>query len=126
MCNKNLYAFLYAVVHLFIFAGLDYGFDLALIGETIVEKPFVLVGFTAWLILLPLAITSTKGWMRRLGKNWKRLHYGVYLAAALVMVQFVWLVKADIRRPLLYGAVVALLLVLRLPPVRRWLAKLGR
>jgi len=122
----GLYAFMYAAIHFLIFSGLDYGFDPALIGETIVEKPFVLVGFAAFLILTPLAITSTKGWMRRLGKNWKRLHYGVYLAAVLVIIHFVWLVKADIRRPLLYGAVVALLLAFRLPPVRRWVAKLRR
>ena len=126
MCNKNLYAFLYAAVHFLIFSVLDYGLDLSLIWDAIAEKRFVLVGFAAFLILTPLAITSTKGWMRRLGKNWKRLHYGVYLAAVLVIVHFVWLVKADIRRPLLYGAVVALLLVLRLPPVRRWITKLRR
>jgi methionine sulfoxide reductase heme-binding subunit len=126
MCNKNLYAFLYAVAHLFIFAGLDYGFDLSLIWAELAEKRFVLVGFAAFLILIPLAITSTKGWMRRLGKNWKRLHYGVYLAVILVIVHFVWLVKADIRRPLLYGAVVMLSLAFRLPPVRRWAAKLRR
>ena len=105
---------------------MDYGLGLSLIWDAIAKKRFVLVGFAAFLILVPLAITSTKGWMRRLGKNWKRLHYGVYLAAVLVIVHFVWLVKVDIRRPLLYGAVVALLLAFRLPPVRRWVAKLRR
>lgn len=114
----GLYAFLYASLHFLIFIGLDYGFDLALIWEAIFEKRYALVGFTAFLILLPLAITSTKGWMRRLGKNWKRLHRWVYLASMLVIVHFVWLVKADIRRPLAYGAVVVLLLVLRTPWVR--------
>jgi sulfoxide reductase heme-binding subunit YedZ len=122
----GLYAFLYAAVHLLIFTVLDYGLDLSLIWAELAEKRFVLVGFAAFLILIPLAITSTKGWMRRLGKNWKRLHDGVYLAAVLVIVHFVWLVKADIRRPLLYGAVVVLLLAFRLSPVRRWAAKLRR
>ena len=122
----GLYAFMYAAVHFLIFTVLDYGLDLSLIWAELAEKRFVLVGFAAFLILIPLAITSTKGWMRRLGKKWKRLHYGVYLAAILVIVHFVWLVKADIRRPLLYGAVVALLLAFRLPPVRRWIAKLRR
>ncbi|MBN1221149.1 MAG: sulfoxide reductase heme-binding subunit YedZ [Anaerolineae bacterium] len=120
----GLYAFLYASLHFLIFVGLDYGFDLALIWLTIVEKRYVLVGFSAFLILLPLAVTSTKGWMRRLGKNWKRLHRWVYLASLLVIVHFVWLVKSDIRRPLAYGAVIALLLMLRLPWVRRMGGKL--
>ena len=82
------------------------------------EKRYALVGFAAFLILLPLAITSTKGWMKRLGQAWKRLHQWVYLAALLVIVHFVWLVKADIREPLAYGAVVVLLLLLRIPAIR--------
>jgi sulfoxide reductase heme-binding subunit YedZ len=115
----GLYAFLYASIHFLIFVGLDYGFDLNLIWQNLTEKRFVLVGFAAFLILIPLAITSTKGWMRRLGKNWKRLHQWVYLASLLVIVHFVWLVKSDIRRPLAYGAVVVFLLLLRTPWARR-------
>ena len=119
----GLYAFMYASLHFLIFIGLDYGFDLGLIQEAIFEKRYALVGFTAFLILLPLAVTSTKGWMKRLGKNWKRLHRWVYLASLLVIVHFVWLVKADIRRPLLYGAVLVLLLTVRLPWVRGMVKK---
>lgn len=115
----GLYTFLYVSIHLTIFVGLDYGFKLNLIWQNIIEKRFVLVGFAAFLILVPLAITSTKGWMRRLGKNWKRLHQWVYLASLLVIVHFVWLVKSDIRRPLAYGAVVVFLLLLRTPWARR-------
>ena len=115
----GLYAFMYAALHLLIFAVVDYGFDWGLIWETVLEKRYVVVGFAAFLLLLPLAITSTKGWMRRLGKRWKKLHRLVYVAAVLAVIHFVWLVKADIREPLMYGAAVALLLVLRLPPVRR-------
>jgi sulfoxide reductase heme-binding subunit YedZ len=115
----GLYAFMYVALHLLIFVGLDYGFDPALIREAILEKRYALVGFTAFLILLPLAITSTKGWMRRLGMLWKRLHRWVYLAALLAVLHFVWLVKSDIREPLMYGAVVVILLVLRIPRVRR-------
>jgi sulfoxide reductase heme-binding subunit YedZ len=115
----GLYAFMYVALHLLIFVGLDYGFDPALIREAILEKRYALVGFTAFLILLPLAITSTKGWMRRLGRLWKRLHRWVYLAALLAVLHFVWLVKSDIREPLMYGAVVVILLVLRIPRVRR-------
>ena len=115
----GLYAFFYVCLHLLIFAVLDYGLDWGLIQQTITEKRYVLVGFTAFLLLLPLAVTSTKGWMRRLGKRWKQLHRLVYLAAILAVVHFVWLVKADIREPLLYGAALTLVLVLRLAPVRR-------
>ena len=118
----GLYAFLYAGIHFLIFVALDYGFDLQLIWQTIVEKRFVLVGFAAFLILIPLAITSTKGWMRRLGKNWKKLHQWVYLVSLLVIVHFVWLVKSDIRRPLAYGAVVVFLLLLRTP----WARQMGK
>ncbi|MEP7190923.1 MAG: ferric reductase-like transmembrane domain-containing protein, partial [Roseiflexaceae bacterium] len=102
-----------------IFSVLDYGLDWQLIQQAIIEKRYVLVGFTAFLLLLPLAITSTKGWQRRIGKRWKRLHQAVYLAAPLAVIHFVWLVKADIREPLMYGAAVAALLLLRLPPIRR-------
>ena len=102
-----------------IFFVVDYGLDVGLIWETITEKPYVLVGLAAILLLLPLAITSTKGWQRRLGKRWKILHRLVYIAAPLVVVHFVWLVKSDIREPLLYGAAVVLLLALRLPIIRR-------
>ena len=120
----GLWAFFYVCVHLLIFTVLDYGLDWQLIAETVAKKRYVLVGFTAFLLLLPLALTSTKASMRRLGKRWKQLHRLVYLAALLAIVHFVWLVKADIREPLLYGAGLLLLLALRLPPVRRAVARL--
>ena len=72
------------------------------------------------MILLALALTSTKGWQRRLKKTWTQLHRWVYLAAGLVIVHYVWSVKADIRPPLAWGAGIAALLLLRLPPIRRW------
>jgi sulfoxide reductase heme-binding subunit YedZ len=114
----GLYAFMYAGLHFLTFVGLDYGFDLDLIGLGILDQRYVLVGFAAGLLLLLLAITSTQGWQRRLGKNWKRLHRLVYLASILAIVHFMWLVK-DVREPLRYGAVVALLLVVRIPGIRR-------
>lgn len=115
----GLYAFLYVCLHFLTFVWLDYGLDLGLIWQELAEKRYVLAGFAAFLILLPLAITSTRGWMRRLGKDWKRLHRLVYVAALLAVLHYVWLVKSDIREPLLYGAVVVLLLVLRMPRVRK-------
>ncbi len=122
----GLYAFLYAAIHLLVFAGLDYGFDLGLLQGAILEQRFVLVGLAAFLILVPLAVTSTKGWMKRLGQRWKTLHQWVYLAALLVIVHFVWLVKADTREPLLYGAVVVLLLVVRIPRIRQMVSNVRR
>ena len=114
----GLYAFFYASLHFATFVGLDYGFDLELLGGAIFEQRYVLVGFAAGLILLALAITSTRGWQKRLGKTWKRLHRSVYLAGVLVIVHFVWLSK-DPRLAWRYGAVLAVLLALRIPPVRR-------
>jgi sulfoxide reductase heme-binding subunit YedZ len=114
----GLYAFMYASLHFLTFLGLDYGFDLDLIGQDILDQRYVLVGFAAGLLLLLLAITSTQGWQKRLGKNWKRLHRLVYLAGILAIVHFVWLAK-DNREPLRYGAVVALLLIVRIPGIRK-------
>jgi sulfoxide reductase heme-binding subunit YedZ len=114
----GLYAFLYAGLHFLVFVGLDYGFDLELLGQAIFDQRYVLAGFAAGLLLLLLALTSTRGWQKRLRKNWKRLHRLVYLAGILAVVHFLWLVK-DIRVPLRYGAVLAVLLILRLPPIRR-------
>jgi len=119
----GLYAFFYASLHFLIFVGVDYGFDPDLLKEAIFEKRFALVGFSAFLILLPLAITSTRGWMKRLGRNWLRLHRLVYLAGLLVIVHYVWLVKSDIRIPILYGLVVVILLILRIPAIRRYFGK---
>ncbi len=119
----GLYAFGYTVLHLVNFAVLDYGLDPGRLGEAILEKRYVLVGFAAFLLLLPLALTSTQASQRRLGKRWKSLHRLVYLAALLSVVHFWWLVKADIREPLVYGAIVVVLLALRLAPVRRALTR---
>lgn len=114
----GLYAFFYALIHFLIFIGLDYGFNWAYIREALFEKRFALVGFAAFLLMLPLAITSTKGWQKRLGKRWKALHRLVYLAAILVITHYVWLVKSDYRQPLLFGAIVIILLGVRFPAVR--------
>ncbi|MEA3336188.1 MAG: protein-methionine-sulfoxide reductase heme-binding subunit MsrQ [Chloroflexota bacterium] len=114
----GLYAFFYAAIHFTIYFGIDYGFDLNLVGLELAEKRYVLVGFAAFLILVPLAITSTRGWQRRLKKGWKRLHRFVYAAGILVVVHYTWVVKSDIREPLIWGGIVALLLILRIPVVR--------
>jgi sulfoxide reductase heme-binding subunit YedZ len=115
----GLYSAFYVGVHFLIFIGVDYGFNFSFILADLLTKKYVVVGFFAGLILLPLALTSTKGWQRRLKKNWKRLHRFVYLAAILAVTHYIWLVKSDIRTPLLYAGIVILLLVLRIPAVRR-------
>lgn len=121
----GLYTFFYASIHFLIFVGLDYGFNMDFIYEAIFEKRFALVGFTAFLTLLPLAITSTKGWKRRLKINWTKLHKLSYLAVTLVIIHFTWLVKSDLSRPLTYGAIAATLLVARIPAIRNRLSGLG-
>ena len=106
----GLYAFFYASLHFAAYLGLDLGGYWAQIFEEIVKRPYITVGFAAWLLLLPLAITSTKGWIKRLGRNWARLHKLVYVIGALAVLHFWWLVKSDIREPLLYAAILAVLL----------------
>lgn len=115
----GLYAFFYASLHLSIYVVLDLGGYWAQILEDIVKRPYITVGFAAWCGLLMLAITSTRGMMRRLGRRWSQLHRIVYGIGVLAVLHFVWLVKADLREPAIYGAILALLLVLRLPPVAR-------
>lgn len=114
----GLFAFFYVTLHLLTWVGLDQGFDLDSIVADIVKRPYVTVGFAAWLLLLPLALTSTRGMMRRLGRNWQRLHRAVYPAAALGILHHLWQVRADVLEPLLYAAVLTLLLLARWRPVR--------
>ncbi len=119
----GLYAFAYAALHFMNFVGLDYGFDLALIREDIFEKPYAVVGFAAFLVLMALAATSTSGWRRRLGANWQRLHFLVFAAALLAIVHLAWQEKVNSPRPYIYGTAVALLLLARLPWVRKILGR---
>jgi sulfoxide reductase heme-binding subunit YedZ len=119
----GLFAFFYAVVHFSTFFFWDYGANLTFIWLDVHSKLYIFVGLAALLILIPLAITSTRGMMKRMGKRWKRLHQLIYPAAGLVIAHYIWSVKADIRLPLAYGAVLVLMLALRIPPVRRWVSQ---
>jgi sulfoxide reductase heme-binding subunit YedZ len=112
--SLGLLAFGYATLHFATFLALDLGFDLSALGEEVIERPYVTLGFSALVLLAPLAATSTRGWQRRLGRRWVALHRLVYLAAGLAVLHFVWLVKADLAEPLAYGAVLAGLLAIRL------------
>ncbi len=110
----GLFAFFYASLHLGTFVGLDHFFDWRAILEDVAERRFVTAGLTTFLLLLPLAVTSTRGWQRRLGSRWVRLHRLAYLAGITGVVHYLWLVKADLRPPLAYAAVLAALLGARL------------
>lgn len=120
----GLFAFAYATAHLLGYVVLDQWFAWEYIVEDITERPFILAGFSAWLLLVPLAITSTTGWIRRLGRRWLVLHRVVYVAAALGTLHFFWRVKADTREPLVFAALLALLLLLRTSLAGRKLADL--
>ncbi len=111
----GLFSFFYASVHFCIWFVFDMVFNVGWMLEDIAERKFITVGMAALIVLLPLAVTSTRGWIRRLGKRWALLHRGAYLAAVLAVVHYFWLVKADTRLPLAFAAVLALLLLFRLP-----------
>jgi methionine sulfoxide reductase heme-binding subunit len=111
----GLYAFFYASLHLTTYIWLDKFFDLQAMLQDIAKRKFITIGLTAITLLIPLAITSTSGWIRRLGgKRWQKLHRLIYIAAGCGVVHFLWLVKADRRRPMAYGAVLTALLLFRL------------
>jgi len=124
----GLYAFMYATIHVIIFFNLDYGLAWSLILQTIVEKPYILVGLLAILMMTPLAMTSFDIWKKRLGKNWKRLHQTIYFIVPLALLHYAWgkkgdffALQGDIIRPLIYTLIALLLLSMRIPPVRRFL-----
>jgi sulfoxide reductase heme-binding subunit YedZ len=110
----GLFAFFYVLMHFLTYAGLDQRFDLSVIFEDIAERPFITVGFTAFLLLIPLAATSTNAMMKRLGRRWQKLHRLVYVIAILGVVHFYWQVKLDTLEALVYAAILAVLLGYRL------------
>ena len=110
----GLFAFFYGCGHFLTFIWFDHFFDLAAVWEDVVKRPFITIGFAAFLLLLPLALTSTNGMVRRLGSvRWQALHRAVYVIAILGVVHYWWLVKRDITQPAIYAGIVALLLGLR-------------
>ena len=110
----GLFAFFYVLMHFMVYAGLDQRFDLQAIFEDIAERPYITIGFTALVLLVPLALTSTNGMMRRLGARWKKLHRLVYIIAILGVWHFYWQVKLDTLEAVLYAAALAMLLGYRL------------
>jgi sulfoxide reductase heme-binding subunit YedZ len=110
----GMFAFFYACAHLSIYVVVDLGAYWSQLFADVVKRPYITVGFAAWLLLIPLAVTSTRGMMRRLGRHWQRLHRLVYVIALLGVLHFLWLVKADQREPLLYLAIFGALMLLRI------------
>ena len=111
----GLYAWFYATLHLLVFAQVYSGWSGEILLEELTERPYVLVGFLAWLILVPLGITSANSIRRKMGRNWRKLHRLTYLVAVLVWLHLLWLSRSDIGEAVVYGAVFVLLFALRIP-----------
>jgi methionine sulfoxide reductase heme-binding subunit len=117
----GLFAFFYVCLHFLTYLGPDQSFDLAGMWKDVAKRPFVTVGFLGFVLLIPLALTSTAGWIRRLGgKRWQMLHRAIYITAICGVIHYYWLVKSDVRKPLFYGSLVAILLLWRLGS---WISK---
>jgi methionine sulfoxide reductase heme-binding subunit len=111
----GLFAFFYACLHFLTYLGPDQSFDLTAMWKDIYKRPFITVGFAAFILLIPLALTSTAGWIRHLGgRRWQMLHQLIYISAICGVIHYYWLVKSAVLRPLIYGAIVAVLLLWRL------------
>lgn len=111
----GLFAFFYVCLHFLTYIGPDQSFSLAGMWKDVEKRRYITVGFAGFVLLIPLAITSTAGWIRRLGgKRWQMLHRAIYLAAVCGVIHYYWLVKSDVRKPVFYGVLVAILLLWRL------------
>ncbi len=106
----GLFAFFYGCLHFTTYIWLDKSFDVHEMIKDVYKRPFITAGFTAFVLVIPLALTSTKGWIRRLGKNWQRLHRLIYVTGIAAVIHYIWLVKADLRKPLQYAFVLGVLL----------------
>jgi methionine sulfoxide reductase heme-binding subunit len=120
----GLFAFFYACLHFLTYLGPDQSFSVAAMWKDVAKRPFITVGFTAFVLLIPLALTSSAGWIRRLGgRRWQMLHRAIYISGVCGVIHYYWLVKSAVLRPLIYGAIVAALLLWRLGD---WLLRRGR
>jgi len=126
----GLYAFLYTMLHVLNYIGVDYGFAWGTLWAQMIEKRFLLVGVISVLILIPLAVTSLNWWQKKMGKNWKVLHRLVYAAGVLAVLHYAWSLKGDLFRfsgdvlfPQVSLLTLSILLILRLPPIRRWVSR---
>jgi len=110
----GLFIFFYSSVHLMTYVGLDYRFDLTSIGSDIIKKKYIFIGFAAWLLLIPLVVTSNKKMMKILKNNWKKLHRLIYLISLFGVIHYLWLVKRDLTEPLIFLTIILILLAFRL------------
>jgi sulfoxide reductase heme-binding subunit YedZ len=129
----GLYTFLYASLHVMAFIGLDYGFHLLQVYDLVIQKLYLLIGTLAMLLLIPLAATSFDYFFRKMGRNWKRLHWLIYPASLFVILHYalaqkgdIFFLRGNILKPFLWGIFVVILLLLRLPPVRKWFIAIRR
>ena len=129
----GLYTFFYASLHIMVFLGLDYAFNLSQIIPLLFGKLYLIAGVLAFSLLLPLAVTSFDYFIRRMGRNWKRLHWLIYPAGLVVVLHYAWSLKGNIFtlqgniiQPLIWGFVILVLLILRLSPLRRWISSTRR
>ena len=129
----GLYTFFYASLHILVFLGLDYAFNLSQIIPLLYGKLYLIAGVLAFSLLLPLAVTSFDYFIRRMGRNWKRLHWLIYPAGLIVILHYAWSLKGNIFtlqgniiQPLIWGLVILVLLILRLSPLRRWISSTRR
>ncbi|WP_318458587.1 protein-methionine-sulfoxide reductase heme-binding subunit MsrQ [Photobacterium leiognathi] len=121
----GLYSFFWALLHLTIYVSLDLGFDWTLIGEEIIQRPYLAIGAVSWVILLLLTLTSTQKIQRKLGTRWQQLHNWVYIALLLSPIHYLWSVKSGITEPVIYLIVACALLYWRKEKLKRWLSQLG-
>ena len=122
----GLFAFFYASLHLMTYLWLDQFFEWREIGLDILDRPFITVGMLGFVLLVPLALTSTNRMVKRLGRQWKRLHRLAYVVPVLGVVHYWWLVKADVLEPLVYAVILLALLLVRLPALHTVTARLAR
>jgi sulfoxide reductase heme-binding subunit YedZ len=115
----GLFAFFYASLHFAIYVAVDQFFALEFIVKDVAKRPFITMGFTAFVLMIPLAVTSTKGWIRRLGRRWQVLHRLIYVSAVCAAIHYLWKVKVMIGSPVYYAAAIGILLAFRLI----WLAR---
>ena len=123
---SGLYAFAYAGLHLLNLVWLDYGFNIPFLWADVVIKRFAIAGLAAFICLAPVAITSSRGWQKRLGHRWRQWHRLAYPAALLAAVHFIWQAKIDTRLPWIFTALIIILLIVRLPVFSRVINRVGR
>ena len=119
----GLYAFFYCSCHFLIWLVFDHSLDAADMLEDILERPYITLGFSAFMLMIPLAVTSNQAMIRRLGKRWKKLHQVVYVIIVLAVLHFLWQVKADYMEPIIYSIIMLVLMLHRIDPIKRLSAK---